>query len=369
MTNTNRVLINGASIAGLTAAARLSKAKYQCFISGASYQNTIIDGFEFDNGALLTLPATFRDFFQKTGKHFGQVLEVKPCDPAFVYKFKNSPDSRDSRDLVLNFSNLSHSARANEIEQKLGPAAAKEWDRLIATGEYFWDQLRENYIEWEFDLLRSKLGTYLKLKPPFIENPYLRKIVGHYATYFGYPAGIYKWSQLVAFAEESFGIWQITGGLGALNEALITRCKELGVTFDTTTDYQYRIDAFETFNRPAQRLIGIQNYPDELPVRTVIFHADGLTTDIYASYQKSGSYALVLTGALDIHDFDKYAVVDRIRPAQLGSADNRLITRIRTANKRVLRAKHLDSLAHAAITGELLANAVRGIKNRPSHEH
>jgi len=78
---------------------------------------------------------------------------------------------------------------------------------------------------------------------------------------------------------------------------------------------------------------------------------------------------LVLTGKLDIEEFDDYAIVDQIREGIDGDGDNQVLTKIRTANKRRFKARHMDSLSHAGICGELLANAVRGIKNRPSHEH
>jgi hypothetical protein len=354
------VLIRGASIAGLTAAARLSKAGFKCHVTGEIYQNTSIDGYEFDHGALLTLPATFRDFFQKTGKHFAQVLEVNPCEPAFRFQFE---------DLTLNFANLSHSARLNEISNKLGENAAKEWSALIAHGERFWDLLRENYVEWEFSIRRAKIPAFLSLKPPYMRDPYLQKILAHYATYFGYPAGIYKWSPLVAFAELSFGIWQVKGGAGELHKSIFDRAQLLGVLGEDIREFDYLIECNETFSRPAQRLIGISGYPTELPVRTVIFHASGHTTDIYATKLAPGRYSLVLTGKLDIPEFDSYIEVDEIRPKIQGNADNRLITKIRSANKRVFKVRHLDSLPHAAIAGELLANAIRGIKNRPSHEH
>ena len=354
------VYIDGASIAGLTAAARLRKHGFDCYLTGEIEENIKIDGFEFDYGPLITLPATFRDFFQKTGRHFGQVLEVTPSDPAFVFDFDG---------LEISFANLSHSARLKELESKLGSAASKEWDQLIKSGEYFWDRLRENYIEWEFSIMRADIPTYLRLKAPFIYNPELKRILGHYATYFGYPAGIYKWSPLLAFAEESFGIWQISGGYGALLKAIKARALELGVKFEKPAKYNYLIEANEIFNRPAKRLIGIENYPTEIPVRTVIFHRDGSTTDIHATKLDHGRYSLVLTGQLDIKRFDSYAKVDQIWPAIQGNADNRLITKIRSANRKTFKVRHLDSPAHGAIAGELLANAIRGIKNRPSHEH
>jgi hypothetical protein len=363
--DTAKVLIKGASIAGLTAAARLKKSSgkseiFECHIDGEIYQNTKIAGYEFDYAPLFSLPATFRDFFQKTGKHFGQVLNVEPKDPAFVFRFE---------DLEINFANLSHSARMDELRNKLGDTAAKEWELLIKSGEYFWDRLRENYLEWEFSFSRANIPIYLKLRAPYIQNPYLKRIVAHYATYFGYPAGIYKWSTMVAFAEESFGIWQIKGGIGALTEALKLRALDLGVRFEKPDNYDYLIECEESFSRPTQRLIGIKGYPHNLPVRTVIFHKSGLTTDIYATEKSSGNYSLVLTGKLDISEFDQYSEVDQIRPAIQGSGDNRLLTKIRTASKRNFKVRHLDSLAHGAIAGELLANALRGIKNRPSHEH
>lgn len=356
----NSVFIEGAGLAALTAAARLAKAKYQVTLSGASYQNTEIDGFYFDHGALFTLPAVYRDFFQKTGKHFGQVLDVHAMNPAFVFDFG---------DLQINFANLSRNERVKEIESKLGASAAAEWDQALKQAEYLWDRIRENYFEWEFSLLRFNPDTYLRMRNVNIQNPYLNRILAHYATYLGYPRGIYKWSHLIAFVEESFGIWQITGGLQALTDAIKVRAAELGVVFGKAADFDYYIDATQTHSLPEQRLLGIEGYPIELPIRTVKFHADGLTTDIYATKIAPGKYSLVLTGKLDISDFDEFKVVDQIRPGIIGDSDNQLLTRIRSANKRKFKVRHMDSLSHAGITGELLANAVRGIKNRPSHEH
>ena len=356
----NKVFIEGASIAALTAAARLSKFKYSVVIHGDIYQNTEISGFTFDYGDLLTLPAVYRDFFQKTGKHFGQILDVKAMDPAFVFEFE---------EIQIEFANLSRSSRLTEIEKKLGKEAAIEWDAALKQGEYLWDKIRENYVEWEFSLLRFNPDTYLRLKAPIIRNPYLKAILSHYATYLGYPAGIYKWSHILAFVEESFGIWQISGGLGALTKAIKDRALELGTTFGTMEDFDYYIDATQIHTKPAQRLIGIENYPSDLPIRTVRFNPSGITTDIYTSKLSEGRYSIVVTGDHGISDFDKYAVVNQVRAGAIGDSDDQVLTRIRTANKRKFKVRHLDSLSHAGITGELLANAVRGIKNRPSHEH
>ena len=355
-----QVFIEGAGLAALTCAARLQKFKYQTFIVGDTYKNTAIDGFEFDTAPLFTLPAVYRDLFQKTGKHFGQVLEVKAVEPAFIFRFS---------DVEITFANLSRSARLAEIDKKLGPEAAAEWDSILKQGEMLWDRIRENYVEWEFSFTRFNPDTYLRLRAPFVRNPYLNKILSHYATYFGYPAGLYKWSHIVAFIEESFGVWQIEGGLETLTAAIKQRALDCGATMGESSEFDFYIDATELHSTPPQRLIGIANYPHELPIRMVLFHKDGLTTDIYSTRIDSGKYSLVLTGKLDIDNFNNFAEVDQIRADFEGDADNQVITKIRTANKRKFKVRNIDSLAHAGITGELLANAVRGIKNRPSHEH
>jgi hypothetical protein len=281
-------------------------------------------------------------------------------DPAFVFDFG---------ELKINFANLSRSARLSEIEQKLGVDAANEWVALMKQGEAMWDRIRENYVEWEFSVSKFNPDTYFRMRIPFVRNPYLNRILSHYATYFGYPAGLYKWSHIVAFIEESFGIWQVEGGLEILTEAIKMRAFECGATFEFSSQYDFYIDATETHSIPTQRLIGLKNYPNEMPIRTVIFHNDGLTTDIYSTKIATGKFALVLTGKLDIDTFSEYSVVDQLRAGYEGNADNQVITKIRTSNKRRFKVRHLDSLAHAGISGELLANAVRGIKNRPSHEH
>lgn len=364
-----RVYFEGASIAALTAAARLNKAKYETVINGAIYQNTKIGSFEFDSAPLFTLPAVYRDFFQKTGRHFGQILEVKAPEFAFVFHFS---------DLKINFANLSRNARLAELSSKLGEDAAFEWDREMRKAELLWDRIREDYFEWEFKWRNFKLPDYLQLTKPQLKNPYLRKILSHYATYLGYPAGIYKWSHLVAFVEESFGVWQIKGGEGALHAALKERALETGTKFSQLQgDCDYFIDATETHSRPSQRLLGISKFPQELPIRSVHFHDSGLTSDLYATEMSQSEiagklhfdYALVITGALDFLGFEGHIQVDEIRAATQGSSDNQVLTKIRTTAKNRFRIRHMDSLSHAGVCGELLANAVRGIKNRPSHEH
>ncbi|MFM8329304.1 MAG: FAD-dependent oxidoreductase, partial [Actinomycetales bacterium] len=88
-----RIVIVGAGMAGLAAAARLAKAGHQVTIFeanqiGGKCHTERINGFAFDTGpSLLTLPAVYRDLFLKTGKRLEHIFELKPVDPAFTYIF------------------------------------------------------------------------------------------------------------------------------------------------------------------------------------------------------------------------------------------------------------------------------------------
>ena len=97
---TDHVVVVGAGLAGLSAALRLAGAGRKVTVlereSVPGGRNGLLnkDGYAFDTGpSLLTLPAVYRDFFARTGKHLGQVLDIKGVDPAFDYRFEESCDA------------------------------------------------------------------------------------------------------------------------------------------------------------------------------------------------------------------------------------------------------------------------------------
>ncbi len=241
------VIVIGAGMGGMCTAARLARQGHTVRVfeasdkPGGKCRTEWIGKYAFDTGpSLLTLPAVYRDFFARTGKHLGQVLDVKPVDPAFDYRFHDG--------VQLKFANLAHHKTQEEITRVLGPAVAAQWDALIKRAERMWDVSREPFIESElksiFSLLkRPTLLRDLKVIAPWkslrgladelLPDKHLRYILDRYATYSGSdprlaPAVL----STIAFVEESFGAWHITGGIGKLSEAVYQRCLDLGVTFE-----------------------------------------------------------------------------------------------------------------------------------------
>ena len=152
--NPERIAIIGAGIGGMCTAARLAKAGHHVTIfegsdrTGGKCRTEWIGKYAFDTGpSLLTLPAVYRDFFQRTGDVMPRVLEIEAVNPSFDYRFHDGKNVR--------FSNLSRKETLASIDQSLGSEDAAEWDRVMLRAEAMWDVSREPFIESE---LKSPLS-------------------------------------------------------------------------------------------------------------------------------------------------------------------------------------------------------------------
>ena len=242
-----RIAVVGAGIGGLCTAARLAKAGHLVTIfessnrTGGKCRTEWIGRYAFDTGpSLLTLPAVYRDFFQRTGDVMGRVLEIEEVNPSFDYRFHDGKS--------VKFSNLSRKKTLAAISESLGEEAALEWDALMRQAEAMWDVSRGPFVESELKsplslLKRPRLMRDLKTIAPWkslrglgIRNPYLAKIMDRYATYSGSdPRVAPAVLSTIAFVEEAFGAWHVKGGVGTLSEKITERCEKLGVTIRLNT--------------------------------------------------------------------------------------------------------------------------------------
>ncbi len=237
-----KIIVIGAGIGGMCAAARLARAGHDVSIYEASDQpggkcrTEWIGRYAFDTGpSLLTIPAVYRDFFQRTGQQMGQVLELQAVDPSFDYRFHDGAS--------LQFSNLSRKATLESITQSFGKEAAEQWDAVLNRAERMWDVSREPFVESELKsplslLKRRHILRDLRIIAPRatlrdfgLKNPYLAKIMDRYATYSGSdPRKAPAVLSTIAFIEEAFGAWHIKGGIGTLSHHIAERCEKVGVT-------------------------------------------------------------------------------------------------------------------------------------------
>ncbi|CAB4844665.1 unannotated protein [freshwater metagenome] len=242
----NPVIVVGAGMGGMCAATRLAKAGHQVHVYEASDQvggkcrTEWIGQYAFDTGpSLLTLPAVYKDFFLKTGKPIESVLELTPVNPSFDYRFTDGSS--------VQFTNLSQYDTLQSIEQSFGVSAKHEWQELMRRAEKMWDVSREPFIESELTsplslLKRRSLIQDIRTIAPwkslrslvgeYTSDYRLQYIMDRYATYSGSdPRKAPAVLSSIAFVEEAFGAWHISGGIGKLAQAVHQRALDLGVIF------------------------------------------------------------------------------------------------------------------------------------------
>ena len=281
-----KVIVIGAGMGGMAAAARLARAGLDVEIYeaaghlGGKCRTEWIGDYAFDTGpSLLTIPAVYRDLFKKTGKRLELVSELHPVDPAFAYHFADGTS--------FNFANLALPQICEELDQVLGKSAGNEWHTIMQRAEAMWDVARGPFIESELPsitaLIRrqgflkdlkqiSPLQSLDQVASKYTSNPYLKKIIHRYATYTGSdPRKAPAVLLTIAFVEITFGAWHVKGGVGTLATALGQRCEELGVKIHLNTPVEKIItrDGIAT---------GVQVAGRELAADYVISNADAQLT-------------------------------------------------------------------------------------------
>ena len=242
-----KIVVIGAGMGGMTAAARLARTGHSVTLYEASdtfggkLRTEWIGKFAFDTGpSLLTLPAVYKDFFIRTGKPLGLLCEIMAVDPSFDYRFADGTS--------VTFANLSRHHTLNAIRKAFGEDASRQWDQMMKRATKMWDVSREPFVESELRSPLSLLKRTTLIRDIFTIAPWkslrdfaneqlldqrLRYILDRYATYSGSdPRKAPAVLATIAYVEEAFGAWHIKGGLGTLAELVYQRCIDVGVKFE-----------------------------------------------------------------------------------------------------------------------------------------
>ncbi len=242
----SRVVVVGAGVGGLAAAARLAALGHdvtvleQADVVGGKLGTETHEGYVFDTGpSLLTLPHVLEELFAATGAPMDDVLPVQRLDVACRYRFPDGVEVDLPGDAAL---------VPAALEAALGPGRGDQWAALMDRARRTWELTRGPFLEspvgWA-DLLRvardprdlATLAPWRSMRgvgAGYLEDPRLRMLLDRYATYTGSdprraPAALLT----VPYAEQAFGSWYVPGGLGRIAAALVDRLDALGARVRT----------------------------------------------------------------------------------------------------------------------------------------
>jgi phytoene dehydrogenase-like protein len=276
-----RVVVIGAGLSGLAAAARLARLRHDVTVversagPGGAAGRLERDGFAFDTGpTLLHLPAGWRDLFVKTGRNapLEAVLELRPVDPAVRWEFADGS--------AVDLPNATRAGVGDALTAAFGPTAAAQWDAFIATGDEVWAQFRQGFLSgplpaasgWrtprELRAAHAALHparSYRDLMRRHLKDPRLRQAAGGYLLRLGCdpdlaPATAVLWPWL----EQTFGAWEVVGGIRVLVDAVETRARQRGARFR----YETTVAGIETAGGAvvAVRLVDQETLPADVVV-------------------------------------------------------------------------------------------------------
>jgi phytoene desaturase len=303
----SRVVVVGAGMGGLAAAARLSAQGHQVLVVeqsdtwGGKLATHVRDGFVFDTGpSLLTLPAVYRDLFLKTavrraGASLEDCVDLQPLDPAFRYRWADGTTAA--------LPGAGPALAADALGTALGGSAADDWRRFMDRAGAIWRATRTPFLEtpltgpldlvrqtWRLNDLRTiaPWSTLRGLGRRYFDDPRLVTLLDRYATYTGSdprraPAAL----AVVPYVEQTFGAWHVGGGLRRLGDALKHRCDERGI------DFRFGADVGEVVVEGG-RAAGVRLVDGErLAADVVVANADAshLYRDLVADPRRRGPLA------------------------------------------------------------------------------
>jgi phytoene desaturase len=242
-----RVVVVGAGLGGLSAAARLAAGGHSVTVleqadgPGGKLGWYPRDGHAFDTGpSLLTLPDVYRDLFTATGGPLEDAVDLVRLDPAVAYRFA------DGTSLTVPGS---AAAIPPALEDVLGGGAGAQWTALMDRAAAMWRISEEPFLRRPLQgaatlarLARSPADvatiapwqTLRGLGEQHLRDPRLRMLLDRYATYSGSdPRRAPAVLATVPYAEQSFGSWYVRGGLHRLGLAVAERAAAHGAVLRT----------------------------------------------------------------------------------------------------------------------------------------
>ena len=240
---TNRVVVIGAGLGGLSAAIRLTGAgRDVCVLEAGEAPGGLmgrleVGGYRFDTGpTVLTMPSLIDDALASVGESRSDWLQLEPVEPAYTAHFADGSVLRSFTD---------PDAMATEVASVCGPAEADNYRRLV---RYLTELYRAEYQPFmasNLDGLRSlvrpaavdvlRLGGLRGLErviDGLVGDPRLRRLFTFQALYAGVsPRAARAIYAVIGYLDSVAGVYYPRGGMFTVAQALAGAATKHGAQF------------------------------------------------------------------------------------------------------------------------------------------
>lgn len=243
-TRPKRIVVIGAGLGGLSAAAHLSQTGHEVMIVERDHEpggraGVVAEaGFRLDNGpTVLTMPGLLADVFAAAGADMSDFVTVDRVDPMYRACFADGSTLfvRHGRD-----------AMADEIRQFAGAAEAQAFGRFCEWLERLYRVEMANFIDvnydspldlvrpWRAGLELVRLGAFGKLGrkvATFFRDERLQRIFSFQSMYAGLaPYEALSLYAVITYMDSVEGVFVPRGGMHAMASGLAAAVEKAGVT-------------------------------------------------------------------------------------------------------------------------------------------
>jgi len=245
---TDRVVVVGAGLGGLSAALRLVGAGRDVTVleraahPGGRAGRLDLGGCQMDTGpTVLTMPSLIEDALACVDERLDDWVDLRPVDPAYRAFF---PDG-SQLDVIADVERM-----AAQVAEVCGPREADGYRRFATFAKQLYDVERHAFMDRNLDsplrlltpsLARlAALGGFRRMAPKvasFFRDPRLRRMFSFQALY----AGLSPYDALALYCSISYldavaGVWFPTGGMHAVPAALAGAAEKHGAEIRLGTE-------------------------------------------------------------------------------------------------------------------------------------